>query len=260
MSVVSLTRDRGVATVTVDAPPVNAMDTRVLTALHEVATELESDADTRVVVLTGTGDKAFMAGADIAEFSDLLAAGRDGIDAYTAWTGQIFATWRGLRQPVIAAAQANALGGGLEIAMACDLIVVDERARVGLPEVRLGLIPGAGGTQRLAARTGAAQAKRLIMLGSALPAPEARKLGVVDVVAPAGAALDTATEIARKLADLPAIAVQAIKHAVDAPREPALAPGLDVEREAFLRVFESADFREGYTAFLEKRKPVFEHR
>jgi len=260
MSVVRTSRADGVMTVTVDAPPVNAMGAELLEALDSAARALADDTDTRIVVLTGTGNKAFMAGADIAEFSDLIQKGRDGIEAYTAWTAQIFAAWRQLRQPVIAAAQADALGGGLEMAMNCDLIVLDERARVGLPEVRLGLIPGAGGTQRLAARIGAARAKRLIMLGSALPATEAHAMGIVDVVAPAGAALETATELARKLAELPAVAVQAIKRAVDAAWEPILRAGLDKEREAFLRVFGSADFHEGYTAFLEKRKPVFEHR
>jgi enoyl-CoA hydratase len=260
MSVLTLARDRGVTTVTVDAPPVNAMGSEVLSALHAVARDLEADAQARAIVLTGTGDKAFMAGADITEFNDLLAKGREGIEAYTAWTAEIFAAWRRLPQPVIAAAQANALGGGLEMAMVCDVIVLDEGARVGLPEVRLGLIPGGGGTQRLAARVGAAHAKRLMMLGAALTAVEARELGVVDIVAPAGTALETATALALRLAELPALAVQAIKQVVDAPQGPDLGAGLQAEREAFMRVFASADFREGYTAFLEKRAPAFAHR
>jgi enoyl-CoA hydratase len=145
------------------------------------------------------------------------------------------------------------------MALVCDLIVLDAEARVGLPEVKLGLIPGGGGTQRLARRIGSAAAKRLIMLGSLLDAERAVSCGVVDVVAPAGTAREEALGIAARIAAQPAVAVQAIKRAVDASAGPDLARGLEAERQAFLAAFASADFTEGYTAFLEKRRPVFSH-
>jgi enoyl-CoA hydratase/carnithine racemase len=155
--------------------------------------------------------------------------------------------------------QANALGGGLEMALVCDLIVVDATARLGLPEVKLGLIPGGGGTQRLTRRVGAASAKRLMLLGSAVGADEALRLGLADVVAARGSARDTALQLAGQLAASPAVAVQSIKRCVDGPGMDDLSAGLERERREFIRVFGSADFREGYTAFLEKRRPEFTH-
>jgi enoyl-CoA hydratase len=161
---------------------------------------------------------------------------------------------------VIAAVQANAMGGGLEFALVCDLIVLDAEARAGLPEVRLGLIPGGGGTQRLRERVGAARAKRMMMLGSALSAEEALACGLVDLIAAAGKALLDAHELAGRVAMMPAVAVEAIKRAVDEPGYDALQRGLASERSRFADAFASEDFREGYSAFLAKRRPQFVHR
>lgn len=256
---VGVARADGVATVTVDAPPVNAIGRAVIDALAVAAEQLAGDSGVRAVVLTGAGEQAFMAGADIAEFQALLAGGPAALDAHLDAAAAMFAAWAALPQPVIAAAQANAIGGGLELALVCDLIVLDADARVGLPEVKLGLIPGGGGTQRLARRLGPAAAKRMIMLGSLLDAGQAVSIGLVDAVAPAGTAREQALGIAARIAGHPAVAVQAIKRAVDAAAGPGLERGLAAERRGFLAAFASADFQEGYTAFLEKRKPVFSH-
>jgi enoyl-CoA hydratase/carnithine racemase len=256
---VTIERDEGVATVTVDSPPVNAMGREVLEELERTGAELRGDSDVRAVVLTGAGEKAFMAGGDISEYDELIAGNGGGIESYVEWANGIFTAWETLPQPVVAAVQANAVGGGLEIALACDLIVLDGYAEVGMPEVRLGLIPGGGGTQRLVSRVGPVRAKRMMMFGSLLPAWEALAVGLADVVASPGTAVAEATGLAAKLATLPAVAVQAIKKAVDDPQRPGLDGGLEIERREFLGAFGSDDFREGYKAFLEKRKPVFRH-
>jgi enoyl-CoA hydratase/carnithine racemase len=160
---------------------------------------------------------------------------------------------------VVAALHGTALGGGFELALACHFRVAVAGARVGLPEVKLGLIPGGGGTQRLARRIGAAAAKRTLMLGTLLDAEQALAAGVVDIVAAPGTAVDEAGRLAGRIAANPAVAVQAIKHAVDTTEADMLSDGLAAERSAFLEAFRSNDFQEGYTAFLEKRKPVFSH-
>jgi enoyl-CoA hydratase len=148
------------------------------------------------------------------------------------------------------------MGGGLEVALCCDVIVADPAARLGLPEVRLGLMPGAGGTQRLARRIGEGRAKELILLGGNVTAEEAHAIGLVNRVSEPAASLAEAIALAEKLASLPATAVQSIKKAFATD----LAPGLDRERELFLGLFQTDDVREGVAAFVEKRKPAFRHR
>ncbi|HET9970443.1 MAG TPA: enoyl-CoA hydratase-related protein [Streptosporangiaceae bacterium] len=246
----------GVATVTVDQPPVNAMGREVLAGLGGAAERVGSAPEVRAVVLTGTGQAAFMAGADIGEFQALRAE-PGAMDRHSQLARAVFDAWQALPQPVIAAVQASAVGGGLEIALLCDLIVADPAARFGLPEVKLGLIPGGGGTQRLPARIGIAAAKELLFLGSLIDAPRAQALGLVNKVSEPGGALAEAQAIADRIAALPRVAVTGAKRAVNGA-VPAAA--LDREREIFLEAFSSEDFTEGFAAFLEKRKPVFTHR
>jgi enoyl-CoA hydratase/carnithine racemase len=248
----------GVAVITVDYPPVNAIGADVLAGLEAAVTQLEVDFSARVVVITGAGDKVFMAGADISEFEQLIAD-PTGMHDRMAWSRSIFDRIAALRQPVIAAVQATAVGGGCEVAMLCDLIVADERARFGLSEVRIGLIPGGGGTQRLARRVPVGVALELLMLGGQVSAAEALRIGLVNRVVPAGTALDASLELAGKLAALPAVAVQEAKQAVREGVELPLKEAIDCERQHFLRTFASNDFKEGYTAFLEKRQPAFTH-
>jgi enoyl-CoA hydratase/carnithine racemase len=255
---VTVAVDSGVATVTVDNPPVNALDDATLEGLGAAAREVSERDDVRAVVLTGAGDKAFLAGADLRTLAHAL--GTPEMGAHVALTRPVFDAWRTLPMPVVAAVAANAVGGGLEFALTCDLIVADPRARLGVPEVTLGLIPGGGGTQRLPRRVGWTSAMEMLLLGRPVGADRARELGLVNVVSAEGAAREEAAELARRLAALPALAVQSAKRAARLSLESGLDEGLDAERELFLRVAGSDDAREGADAFLSKRKPEFRHR
>jgi enoyl-CoA hydratase/carnithine racemase len=250
--------DDAVATVTVDNPPVNSLDDPTLEGLGEAARRLSGDAAVRAVVLTGAGERAFLAGADLRSLQHAL--GTPEMEAHMALTRPVFDAWRALEQPVVAAVQASAVGGGLEFMLVCDLIVADARARFGLPEVTLGLMPGGGGTQRLPRRVGWTAAAELLLLGGLVKAERARELGVVNVVAAEGEALSEAQALAERLAALPAVAVQSAKRALRQALEPGLDEGLDAERELFLAVTASEDAREGAEAFLAKREPSFRHR
>jgi enoyl-CoA hydratase/carnithine racemase len=257
--IVRIDVEEAVAVVTVDNPPVNAMGDATLRGLDEAVKRIAGDMAIRAVVVTGAGEKAFMAGADIAEFEEVLADPR-AFRAHTEWTGEMFARWATVPQPVVAAVQASAVGGGLEFALLCDLVVADPRARFGLPEVRLGLIPGAGGTQRLPRRIGALPAKDLLLTGRLVGADEALRLGLVNSVSEPGQALAEARALAARIAALPRVAVAAVKQAVDGRAQAELAEGLEAERRLVAEAFASDDFREGARAFLEKRKPQFTHR
>lgn len=244
-----------VAVVTVDNPPVNALGNSVLEALGAAAMHLAENGSVRAVVLTGAGEKAFMAGADLDEFRGFLDV-EGAIYEHVTISRRALDALCALPQPLVAAVQASAMGGGLEVALTADLIVADPGARLGLPEVRLGLMPGAGGTQRLPRRIGEGRAKELIMLGGNVDASEAHRIGLVNRVSAAGAALAEARELATRLAALPGQAVRSIKQATAAD----LAPSLDRERELFLRLFRTDDVREGVAAFVDKRAPSFRHR
>jgi enoyl-CoA hydratase/carnithine racemase len=195
--------DGPVAVVTVDNPPVNALGNELLEALGLAARDLATNDGVRAVVLTGTGEKAFMAGADLDEFRGFL--GTDGaIEEHVEISRRALDALVGLPQPLVGAVQASAMGGGLEVALTCDLLVADPAARLGLPEVRLGLMPGAGGTQRLPRRIGDGRARELVLLGGNVKADEALAIGLVNRVSAPGAALEEALALAGKLAALPA--------------------------------------------------------
>ena len=245
----------GVAVVTVDNPPVNTLGDAVLEQLGNVAARLAAGAGVRAVVLTGAGDKAFMAGADLAEFQRFID-GHGSIEDHVDTSRRALGLLEAIPQPVVAAVQASAMGGGLDVALVCDLIVADPGARLGLPEVRLGLMPGAGGTARLPARIGVGAARELLLLGRAVTAEEGHRLGLVNRVSAPGAALAEAVELAGRLAALPARAVTSIKRVLAADQ----AQALDRERAAFLELFRTDDVREGVAAFVEKRPPSFTHR
>jgi enoyl-CoA hydratase/carnithine racemase len=258
-SPVTLVRAGGVATVTVDNPPANALSEPTLEGLLDAAGRIAADPEVRSVVFTGTGERAFMAGADLREFAEILGD-RERMEHHVGLTRPVFGAWWELEVPVVAAVNAHAMGGGLEFALLCDLIVAEPGARFGLPEVTLGLMPGAGGTQRLPRRIGLGAARELALLGTVVDAQRAAALGLVDRVAEKGRALAEAQELAAKLASRPAEAVRAVKRALRAAGDLPLSEGLDVERGLFLDVTMTADAREGVEAFLGRREPRFAHR
>lgn len=252
---VKLEVDAGVAVVTVDNPPINALSDRVLEQIGETTAGLK-DAAVRAVVVTGTGSQAFLAGADLAEFDKALGD-RDAMRGHTELTAAVFESWAEIEAPTIAAVQASAVGGGLEFALNCDLIVAAAGVRLGLPEVTLGLMPGAGGTQRLPRRIGSARAAEMLLTGRLVKAEDALPLGLIDRLAEAGEALADAKALAERIAALPAVAVRGAKAALRAARDLPLDQGLTFERERFLEVAASEDAKEGVSAFLAKRKPHF---
>ncbi|HVV89944.1 MAG TPA: enoyl-CoA hydratase-related protein [Solirubrobacterales bacterium] len=248
----------GVATVLISNPPANALADPVLEALGEVLADLAEDPAVRAVVIGGAGERIFVAGADLRQFDAALADAAT-MEGHAALTRRVFAALDALPMPTIAAVGGHAAGGGLELALACDLIVADPRARLGLPEVTLGLIPGAGGSQRLPRRVGRSRATRMLLLGEMVDAATAHEVGLVDVVAEPGAATATAGDLARRLAALPGRAVAAAKAALRTAGRTNLDEGLERERELFLATAATADAREGVAAFLAKREPHYRH-
>lgn len=237
--------DEGVVRVRLNRPPMNPLSQALLAELRDVAVGLGADPSVKAVVVTG-GDKAFAAGADIDEFGDQetarrIATGfREAFDAVAA-----------IPRPVIAAIRGYALGGGLELAMACDLRVAADTARVGQPEILLGIIPGAGGTQRLARLVGPARAKELVWSGRQVRADEALAIGLVDRVVPADEVLHAAHHWAAELGRGAVVAMGLAKRAVDEGLGRPLAQGLDLEAEAFVASFATEDARIGVQSFRE---------
>ncbi|RUJ09223.1 enoyl-CoA hydratase [Pseudomonas aeruginosa] len=240
--------EQGVALLRLNRPAVlNALNMRLREALAEHVRRLDECADTRVIVLTGNGT-AFAAGADLNELAEAsaLEIQQCGVERH----------WQALaacRKPLIAAVEGYALGGGCELAMHCDLIVAGASARFAQPEIRVGVMPGAGGTQRLVRAVGKFQALRMLFTGCTVRAPEALAIGLVSEVAADGQALDRALELARQIAGLPPLALAQIKEVVLAGADLPLDQALALERKAFQLLFDSHDQKEGMRAFLEKR-------
>jgi enoyl-CoA hydratase len=246
-----------VALVTINRPEKrNALDGLTRHQLLAVLRELESNPEVRVVVLTGAGDKAFVAGADIAEFE-----GRTTLDQFRAMNGpSVYDSVEAFPKPVIAMINGFALGGGCELALACDLRIAADSARLGQPEINLGIIPGGGGTQRLPRTVGTGAAYRLLYTGELIDAAEALRIGLVDEVVPAARLREHVFRLAGSIAEKSPVALQLIKEAVRASLRTALDDGLRHERSLFGIAFGSADKEEGVAAFLEKRKPTFKGR
>jgi enoyl-CoA hydratase/carnithine racemase len=248
--------DGAVAVITLDNGPLNLLTMADRAELVAVAGRLRADSGTRAVVLTGAGRKAFCAGSDVTEFPDGPEAGRERAREEHACCAAVAA----LPQPVIAALHGHVLGGGVELALACDIRVADATVRVGLPEVKLGLFPSAGGTQRLPRLIGASRAKELMFLGEAIAADDAARLGIVDHVVEAGLSGGYARGLAAEIASRPALAVQAIKQAVDGGLADGMVAGSALEERLIGELFASHDAREGVAALLARRAPIFEHR
>ena len=248
-------RDGGVGVVLLDRPKqLNALSGELMDALVAALAELDAEEQIRAIVLGGN-DRAFAAGADVNE----LAAATP-VSLYESRRLERWEAIRSVRTPLVAAVSGFALGGGCELAMLCDLIVASETARFGQPEINLGVLPGAGGTQRLTRAVGKAVAMDMILTGRTLSAREALALGLVARVVAKEAWLDEAKRVAREIAAKGPVAVRLAKEAVDAAFETTLSAGVELERRAFFVARASEDATEGLTAFLEKREPRFRGR
>ena len=246
------------AVVTIDHRPVNALNRQTLQELGRVLEALRSDDAVKVVILTGAGSLAFVAGADIKEVSEFKSA--QDAQAMASLGQSVFLTLQQLGKPVIAAINGVCLGGGLELAMACHLRISGDRARFGQPEVNLGIMPGWGGTQRLPRLIGKAKATEWILTGDMVTAQEAYRLGLLNQVVPQDQVLKAAKDLGRKIASKGVVAIAQSLKAIEGGLDHPLAAGLAKEAEAFSRVSASEDSKEGVRAFLEKRQPQFKDR
>jgi enoyl-CoA hydratase len=247
--------DQGIATISFNRPKaLNALNQALLTELSQALDAIAVEEDIRVLILTGAGEKSFVAGADITElakFTPLQAK------IFSQAGHRVIAKLQELPIAVIAAVNGFALGGGSEIALACDFIYAAENARFGLPEISLGLIPGFGGTQRLPRFIGANRAKELIFTGKMISAHEAAQIGLVNKVVAPSALMEEVLKTARDIAAKGRVALRAVKQAVNCGMDTDLATGCSLETDAFALTLASPDAREGTAAFLEKRKPLF---
>ncbi|CAN5726248.1 enoyl-CoA hydratase-related protein [soil metagenome] len=243
-----------VATITINRPDKrNALNAAVRRDVVAALDALRGDEDVRVIVFTGAGDKAFIAGADIAEFAE-----RTPLEQRDAMSvRRVFDEIAAYPKPTIAMINGFALGGGCELALACDMRIAARSARLGQPEIRLGLIPGGGGTQRLPRLVGAGRALRLILSGELIDAAAAERMGLVDEVVEDDVLREHVMTLARTIAGYSPVALRLAKEAVATSLETPLAAGLAAERELFITAFGSDDRREGVAAFLEKRDASF---
>ena len=251
-------RESGIAVLTVQRPQrLNALDASTLDEIRQAVLDFQQDSSIRCVIVTGSGDKAFVAGADINEFARDTPEGA----RQRALRGQhVFDLIERLGKPVIAAVNGFALGGGCELAMACTLRIAADTARFGQPEINLGLIPGFGGTQRLARLVGKSKAMELILTGNPIPASEALAIGLINRVVPAPDLMTHARILAAELATKPPIALRYAMEAINKGLEMPFAEACDLEAALFGMVTTTDDMREGTTAFLEKRKAEFKGR
>lgn len=261
MDFLSVKKEDYVAYITMNNPPVNAFGQPMKEELIVLLDELEKDDDVHVLVLTGAGDKAFMAGADINRIFNML----DGRVPGTLKDGNVFSInllnrIANYPKVIIASINGLAFGAGFELSLCCDMIVACESATFGLPEVTLGLMPGGGGTQRLTRIVGPAKTKEIMMTGSPITAAEAYRIGLVTKLVP-DAELEAATaKLAKKIARNPFQSVRLMKEAVNRGQDLDLQSGITLEQDMFDRVFQSKDAEEGVRSFVEKRKPVFTHK
>lgn len=252
-----LERDGPIATVIVNRPDKrNALNAAARAELLDALDTLRGDHGVRVVLFTGAGEKAFVAGADIQEFAQ-----RTPLEQRAAMAGRrVFDEIATFPKPTIAVINGLALGGGCELALACDFRIAADSARLGQPEINLGIIPGGGGTQRLPRLVGSGQAMRLVLTGDLIDAGEAQRIGLVEIVLPAAGLRSGALEIAQRVAAKSPVALQMAKAALRAAAEMPLAAGLTYETEMFLACFASEDKQEGIDAFFAKRAPEFRGR
>jgi enoyl-CoA hydratase len=242
-----------VASVQINRPKeLNALNPQVMKELRDALQQLDANDNVRVIILTGN-DQAFAAGADIKQMADKSALDMVMTDQFSTWD-QI----RKTKKPLIAAVSGFCLGGGCELAMTCDMIIASESAQFGQPEIRIGVMPGAGGTQRLTRAVGKVKAMEMVLTGRFIPAEEALALNLINKVVPLGMQLREAARLAAEIAEMSPVAVQLAKEAVNRAFETPLDEGLLFERRNFYLCFTSEDQKEGMNAFIEKRKPQFQ--
>jgi len=254
------TSDR-IAVLTIDHPPVNSFNAQVVTELEQAIEELTADDEVKVIIITGGGERAFVAGADIPEIKEQFTSPDTASVADFVGRGhRTFLKIERSLKPIIAAINGFCLGGGMELAMACHMRVCSDKARLGLPEITLGIIPGWGGTQRLPRLANKGQAIELILTGDMISAQEAYRLGLVNKVVPDGSALEEARDLARKIASKSKFPIAAAMRAITKGLELSLEDGLKLEAEQFAVLRGKRDPIEGINAFLEKRTAEFEDR
>lgn len=255
---VQVEKKQGIAKVTIDRPPLNVLSKHVFHELGDVFASLESDDEVIVVVLTTAGDKAFIAGADIKEFPEMI--GQKGMRDSVMEGHKVLNYIDSFPKPTIVVLDGLTLGGGCELALAFDIRVAEEQATIGLPEIKLGIFPGGGGTQRLPRLVGEAKAKELMYTGEAVSVAEAKAIGLVNQVTATGEGIVQAMKMAGKISGYSLQPLSRIKRAVDDGLELGLTAGIEREADLFEEVFHTEDVKEGLTAFIEKRKPVFSHK
>lgn len=254
----SETRD-GIALVTLNNPPLNVITVALVARLTEHLDALAEDPMVQVLVLTGAGKRAFCAGADIREFAEFVGPDGHVLERKLIAENAMYTRLDRFPKPTIAALNGPALGGGLELAVCCDLLVAAENVRLSLPEVKLGVFPGAGGTFRVTRRVGEGRAKEMMLLGDPIDAATALDWGLINRVAPPGQALEVALDLAADLAQLPNRALQLCKQAIDLSFETDEADAIERTLALSETVFSTDDVREGVRAFFAKEKPTFRH-
>lgn len=253
-----IVKEDKLAVITINNPPLNVLSKAVFQELDDAFMELEHDRETVAVLLTGTGEKAFVAGADIKEFPEMM--GNPDMKSQVMEVHYILNRIDAFPKPTIAVLNGLTLGGGCELALSCDMRIAEEHSQIGLPEVTLGLFPGGGGTQRLPRLVGEAKAKEIMFTGEPIPAAEAYRVGLVNKVVPKGEGLEQAKALAGKMSRHSLQALSRIKRSIDEGMNKPLMEGIELEAELFQEVFQTEDIKEGVQAFFEKRKPSFQHR
>lgn len=257
VQVVSWSLQQNIAQIVINNPPVNVLSADVIEQLNIVVDEIERDPNVKVVILSGAGEKAFVAGGDIKGFPAWIGKGIEEAKQNSLWLQEPLNKIERLTHPTIAAINGLALGGGCELALSCDIRIAEEHIEIGLPEVKLGLFPGAGGTQRLPRLIGKARAKEMIFTGESLSAVEAERIGLVNHVVPKGKSVEKAMEMASKICNYSSLPISFAKRSIDIGYEQPLNEGLVTEANYFGHVFQAKDVQEGVEAFIQKRKPHF---
>lgn len=255
--VIDLKVEGQIAVITLNRPPMNPLNSQMVRELDAAAEELKANQSVRAVIITGAGDRAFCAGADVAEMINLTP-----VELYEFSRRTMIACGKleNLNKPTIAAINGLALGGGCEISLLCDFRIAADNAKFGQPEINLGIIPGGGGTQRLPRLIGMARAKELLFLGNIIDAATAERYGLVNKVVPAGELMEEARKLAEQLAGKPPVAMRILKETINTGINMDLNSGLSLEGDCFGLVTSTEDAKEGMKSLLEKRKPEFKGR